>query len=421
MRFSELSIQTQRSAPSEIRMEGQALLYRAGYLSRSGEFLALGQLAIEKLRRSAQSASDLPGFFSRLGLSTAHALDLDEYYVLFENTGSNEPAGKPGRDGLALELLVCPGCGYAARREVARSHRQPFSIEAALPLEKLATPECSTITQLAQFMQISPQKTAKALMFTRLQDSRFVFVVVRGDMQLSEAKLRAVIGDFRLATADEINAAGAVAGYASPVGLRGALIVLDELVARSPNLVAGANEHGYHLKNTNYPRDYQADLVADLTQVTAGEACPDCSAALEGRPGVQVYAGGQVLFEKLLLSLAELYHDEKGLILPAAAAPLDVYLMNVPGKNLDTGSAAEELYTQLGTAGLSVLFDDRDERAGVKFNDADLIGCPVRLTVGERGLQNGLLEVKYRQSAENKQIPFDTVLSEISPSSSGRD
>ncbi len=416
MRFSELSIQTQRSAPSDIRAEGLAFLYRAGYVSRVAEPLQLGKLTLEKLRQAlAIPGLDLPGLFTRLALRGAYSDEVGEYFALFESTPSGNEPGKSNRDAFTQEILLCPACGYASRRELARSCRQPFSEEAALPVEKVQTPECSTIAQLALFMQIPPQKTAKALMFTRLQDGKFVFVVVRGDLQLSEPKLQACVGGIRLATADEIAACGAIAGYASPIGLHGAMIVIDELVARSSNLVAGANEHGYHLKNTNYPRDYQADMVADLSLAAAGEACPACTAPLESRSATLVFAKGEVLFEKLLLVLAEIHHDEKGLTLPAFVAPLDVYLMIVPGKTIDTVSAAESLYAQLSAAGLSVLFDDRDERAGVKFNDADLIGCPIRVTVGERGLQNGMLEVKLRKESENKQIPLDALLSEIRP------
>ena len=262
-------------------------------------------------------------------------------------------------------------------------------------------------------MQIPQEKTAKALMFTRLQDGNFIFVVVRGDLQLSEAKLKKVIGDFRLAATQEISASGAVPGYASPVGLRAGLIVVDELVAHSPNLVAGANQSGYHLKNTNYPRDYHADLVADVTLTNAQDECPACASPLQARAAASIFTGDAFLFDRILWVLAEIHHDQKGLILPSSAAPFEVYLMNVPGKTLDTASAAESLYIQLLENGISVLFDDRNERAGVKFNDADLIGCPVRLTVGERGLQNGMLEIKLRCETENRQIPFSAALSEI--------
>ena len=398
MRFTELSIQTQRAAPSELRTNGLAFLYRAGYISRVGEPLALGQLAIDKLRAAA-IRSDPQNFLSQTGLVVVHSAGTGEYFGLYES----------GAD----ELLVCPACGYAERRELALCRRQPFSREELLPLEKVLTPECSTIAQLALFMQIPQEKTAKALMFTRLQDNGFVFVVVRGDLQISEAKLKQKVGQVRLASADEIAASGAVAGYASPVGLQRALIVVDDLVAHSPNLVAGANEHGYHLKNTNYPRDYQARLIADVTLASSGDPCPDCGTSLQSQRAAILYSDGSFNFDQLLLTLAEVHHDEKGLLLPRMAAPFEVYLMNVPGKTLDTAAAGRDLYQVLTGAGFTVLFDDRDERAGVKFNDADLIGSPIRITVGERGLQSGMVEIKRRPEAEVRQIPLDAVVNEI--------
>lgn len=400
MRFSELSIQTQRAAPSELRTPGLAFLYRAGYLSRSLEPLALGRLAVDKMRRTSAGMDPLE-FLSRLGLQLARADAADEVYAL-------HPAGPQ-------EILLCPACGYADPVELARSSRQPFSLEAPLPLEKVLTPGCGTIAQLAEFLKIPQQKTAKALMYTRLADQRFVFVVVRGDMQLSEPKLKAQLGDFRLATAQEIVDSGAVAGYASPVGLKNALVVVDELVTRSPNLVAGANQPGYHLQNTNIPRDYRAGLVADLTLAAVGDPCPSCSTPLASGQATAVFSAGGFLFDRLLSVLAEVHHDEKGLCLPSLAAPFDVYLMNVPGKSLDTAGPARDLHAQISAAGLAVLFDDRDERAGVKFNDADLIGCPLRVTVGERGLGSEMVEVKRRRETENKQVPLGSLLSEIQP------
>jgi prolyl-tRNA synthetase len=246
-----------------------------------------------------------------------------------------------------------------------------------------------------------------------LPSRTFVFVVIRGDMTLSEPKLTALVGGVRLATEAEIRAVGAVPGYASPLGVTDALIVVDDLLPQSPNLVAGANEAGYHLKNVNYGRDYAADLVADLTLAAAGDLCIQCGAALKAQPGWVLVADGVFDFEKILSALAEMHHDEKGLTLPAAAAPFDIYLMHVPGKTLDTASAAETLYQTLTAAGLAVFFDDRDERAGVKFNDADLIGPPVRVTVGERGLQNGLVELKKRTSTENQLVALAELVSKI--------
>jgi len=251
------------------------------------------------------------------------------------------------------------------------------------------------------------------LMYTHAADDQFIFIVVRGDMNLSEAKLRKAVGDIRLATIDEIENAGAAAGYASPIGLKNALIVVDDLIPQSPNLAAGANDEGCHLKNTNYGRDYSAGMVADLVQVKAGDFCVNCGNALDLIPALPLSSGSKFYFENILLALAETHHDDKGLTLPKSAAPFDVYLMHVPGKEMDTRAKAEEIYTTLQNAGIKILFDDRDERAGVKFNDADLIGCPVRITVGERGLKEDKAEVKLRTAAQAELIPLDMLVEHL--------
>jgi prolyl-tRNA synthetase len=406
MKFSQFPIQTHRENPANARSEGAALLVRGGYISHSGEILPLGQLAIERI----SAFSNKPDFFAHLGLSVL-SNEKETYFPL--STGSTE-------------LLICPACGFVSRLELTPVKKTVFSAEAPAALEKVLTPDCPTIESLAGFLGVPQEKTAKALMFMRSAKSpdfavqsqetlhsmpEFVFVVVRGDMTMSEAKLRALVGDIRLATEAEIRAVGAVPGYASPIGVKNALIVVDDLIPQSPNLIAGANEAGYHLKNVNCGRDYQPDLVADLALAAAGDSCANCGAPLEASKGWLLASGGVFDFEKILFALAESHHDEKGLMLPVSAAPFDVYLMHVPGKIMDTKEPAEKLYGELTAAGLSVFFDDRDERAGVKFNDADLIGCPLRVTVGERGLQNGMVEVKFRRETENKSVPLAEIIS----------
>jgi prolyl-tRNA synthetase len=295
---------------------------------------------------------------------------------------------------------------------MARFKKTSFSNEAMLPMEKVSTPECNTIESLANFLNIPKEQTAKALMYTRVSDGKFIFVVVRGDMQMSEAKLKAQVGDIRLATAEEIVSVGAAAGYASAVGLsHEALIVVDDLIPESRNLVAGANESGWHLKNTNHGRDYSAEIVADLIQAKAGDACANCGNPLEVLSSIVLDdRKGHPDMENILLALAETHHDDKGLTLPYPAAAFDVYLMHLPGKELDTRAKAEEIYNSLREVNISVLFDDRDERAGVKFNDADLIGCPVRATVGEKGLKEGMVELKPRKAKENQLVAIDAIV-----------
>lgn len=414
MRYNELALQTHREAPANARSEGQSWLIRAGYLSHSGQILPLGERALATIRAFVQTPADL----RQIGLSLLKGAP-EAYYPT--------PAG-------SHDLLYCPKCGTAARAETAQFQKAAPAPEAPAAPEKVLTPDCPTIESLAAFLSIPTSKTAKALMFvarysifdTRNSNSRtpnielpkiapsnFIFVVIRGDTGLSEAKLEKLVGKFRLATEDEIRAVGAVPGYASPIGVTNAKIIVDDLVPQSANLVAGANEAGYHLLNTNYGRDYSAEIVADLTQAAPGDPCIRCASALSETRGWILASEAGFDPEKILLALAESHHDDKGLTLPAPVAPFDIYLMHVPGKTMDTLPAAEDLYQKLQAAGLSVLFDDRNERAGVKFNDADLVGCPIRITVGERGLQNGMVEVKKRSGGEVEQIAIDLVIENV--------
>jgi prolyl-tRNA synthetase len=385
MKYRELQVQTQREAPNNARTEGFAFLVRAGYLTRENIPTLLGQHAIDHLRALSDK--------SLASLSTIG----NEKETFFSIVSGD------------VEVAHCSSCKYTERLEFARFAKSAGAThESPLPIDKISTPDCNTIESLANLLDIPKEQTAKALMYTRISDNKFVFVVVRGDMQLSEAKLKAQVGDVRAARAEEIVSAGAAAGYASAIGLRDALIIVDDLIPETRNLVAGANEAGWHLKNTNYGRDYSAEIVADLVQAKEGDACASCGSPLSV---LRVITLNEVT--NVLLALAEIYHDEKGLTLPHPAAPFDVHLMHLPGKELDTRARAEEIYSMLQNAGVSVLFDDRDERAGVKLNDADLIGLPIRVTVGEKGWRDGMVELKPRKIKENQFVKVDEIVEKI--------
>jgi len=395
MKYTDLKIQTQREFPNNARTQGFGWLVRAGYITRENELLSPGRQAIARLQELSKQSS----FLFHLSLPLLH--NAEETY--FPTSAGD------------VEVAHCAACQYTERLSLAQFKKEGLPREEERPLEKILTPDCHTIEALANFLGVPKQKTAKALMYTRLADNRFVFVVVRGDMQLSDAKLKALVGDVRAATVEEIIGAGAVPGFASPVGLKKeALIVVDDLIPASQNLVAGANEEGYHLTHTNLPRDYSAEQVADLAQAKAGDACPNCGNALTVSNTIVLGTPSGFDFENILLALAETHHDEKGLTLPVSASPFDLYLMHVPGKTLNTLEKAEEIYSQIKDAGISVLFDNRDERAGVKFNDADLIGCPLRLTVGEKALQNGMVELKPRKEKENQLIALEQMIPTLS-------
>ena len=349
-------------------------------------------------------------------------------------------------------LLLCDPCGYSANRQVARFAKPAAAAEDMLPLEKVATPECKTIEELAAFLSVSKARTAKAVfLMATISDGQqkreqFVFAVVRGDMEINENKLANALQarDLRPATEAEIRAVGAEPGYASPLGLKNVLVVADDLLLTSPNLVAGANQAGYHLLNTNYGRDWQAEIVADLAAARAGDACPQCGCALRLVRGVEVgnifqlgtrysEALGATFLDqdgsekpvvmgsygigigRLLACIAEEHHDDNGLIWPVTVAPYHVHLVLLAGKTGGQAvtSLADSLYADLQAAGVEVLYDDRDESPGVRFKDADLIGLPLRLTVSERALQAGGVELKPRSSVEKEIVPVDQVVARV--------
>jgi prolyl-tRNA synthetase len=351
-------------------------------------------------------------------------------------------------------LLFCDACGYSANRQVARARHEQPAAEEPLALEKIATPQTKTIADLAELLQIMPARTAKAvfqvarLLSTAAQvgepeREEFIFVIVRGDMEVNETKLANVLKarELRPATEAEIRATGAVPGYASPVGLKNVKVVVDELVPISPNLVAGANEEGYHLRNVNYGRDYQADVVADITAAGEGDACPNCGAPMRCSRGVEVgnifklgtrYSlamgcnfnaeNGESLpvimgsygigVGRLLACIAEEHHDDKGLVWPAAVAPYPLHMIVLGSKTGQPEAQAADLEVRLRAAGLEALVDDRPETAGVKFMDADLIGLPLRLTVSERALKQGGVEFKRRSAEEKWVVPLENVVTE---------
>jgi prolyl-tRNA synthetase len=335
-----------------------------------------------------------------------------------------------------MTVLRCPSCGYADDQRTARFRRPAVEPEAQLPLEKVHTPDCKTIAALSKYLRVPESRTAKAVFLREVFGGRLVFALVRGDMDVSLQKLKRHVMT-EPADEDEIRAAGAEPGYGSPIKLkkRKALVIVDELIPASFNLVGGANESEYHYKNVNYGRDFTANIVSDIALAHAGDPCFRCGTPLEAVPAAPLAnlhfraangdaptftdADGQqspvhvgffrVDMGRLFAALAETHHDDRGLTLPPTVAPFDVHLLALAGKSAAVRAGADELYEKLKGAGYSVLYDDRDERPGVKFNDADLIGCPVRLTLGEKNLEKGMVEVKRRRDSESKLIPVGDV------------
>ena len=343
-------------------------------------------------------------------------------------------------------ILLCKECSYVANRQVARFSKPVPIAEEPRPIEKVATPDVSTIADLAKFLDIPTSRTSKAVFLTATltqgeEDAeKLVLAVIRGDMGVNETKLANVVGakSLRPATDEEIRALGAIPGYASPIGLSGATVVVDELISSSPNLVAGANEIDTHLLNVNYGRDYPADIIADIAAAEDGYPCPECGSPMHASRGVEVgnifklgtrysqTAGCAFLDEtgqenpvimgsygigvgRLLACVAEEHHDEYGLVWPISVAPFQVHIVVLHGNE----EQAEQLYNELQAAGVEVLYDDRNERAGVKFNDADLIGIPIRLTVSKRATESGGVEMKLRNSPERLVVPRDEIVERV--------
>jgi len=392
-------------------------------------------------------------------------------YIAVE-ASAGEMGGREPREYMALAafgedtLAICPNCGYAANLEVAtadwatrttfeRSNVQtarPELVEGFERFDEVATPNCQTIADLAAFMGVPESATAKAVFFDT-PERGLLFVVIRGDLEVNEIKLRAAAGVSALtpATAEQIAAAGAVPGYASPVGLRvltederrktkdqlepsdsssvlrlpsEIFVIADPSVVSAGPLVAGANRDGHHLRNVVYGRDWQATQVADIATVRSGDPCVRCGAPLAFERGVEIghifklgthfseALGANYLdqngvakpivmgsygigVERLIQVIIDQHHDDAGIVWPAEVAPFDAHLVRL-GNGDAVRAAADRFYDELVTAGVRVLYDDRDESAGVKFNDADLIGLPVRLLISERLLATDQVEFKRR-------------------------
>ena len=337
-----------------------------------------------------------------------------------------------GEDNIAL----CDSCGYAANQERAEFSRGAPPNEDALPMEEVATPGATTIDALAEFLGVAAERTAKAAFF--LVDGEPTFAVIRGDLEVNELKLINALGadEARALTPEEVADAGWVAGYASPVGLDAARVIADPSVVDARNLVGGANREGYHLRNLNHARDWSAATVADIGLAQAGSPCAACAGGrLIMQRGVElghifrlgeVYAepmaagvlnaeGERVLpvmgcygigLERLLAAVVQANHDEQGIVWPPSVAPYDVHIVAIGAEREDVGAALKRIEADLDAAGLSCLSDDRDERPGVKFNDADLIGVPLRITLGPRGLRDGEVELKARAETEPRRAPL---------------
>jgi prolyl-tRNA synthetase len=342
------------------------------------------------------------------------------------------------------EVICCSNCGYSANVEKAQFAKTtvPSKAKNLRPLEAIATPEAETIEEVAKFVGVPTSQTLKSVFYSA--DGEFIFVIIRGDLEVNETKLRNALkcSELRLATEREVNEIGLVAGFASPIGVKGVKVVADDSITSGSNFIVGANKPGYHLRNANYPRDFQVELMADIALARSGDSCPKCRGKLSSARGIEVghvFKLGISISEKfgasfldddgksrpivmgcygiglgrLLAAIIEQSHDDKGIIWPLSVAPYQVYLCPLSLDKSAVLPAAEKIYQELQKEGIEVLFDDRDDSPGVKFNDADLLGIPLRLTLSPRTLQSQSVEAKWRTEKETQLLPLDNLAVQV--------
>ena len=339
------------------------------------------------------------------------------------------------------EIAYCEKCSMAATTERAQCVDAPADTEEMLPMEEVKTPGTKTIEAVADFLGMSQTKTIKALLFVTYDEEgnekEYVAAFVRGDRELNMTKLINALNipEHAIEFADEAKMSqktGCVGGFTGPVGLHDCKVVVDSELTGLRNLCAGANKENYHVKNVNYGRDYKGDIVTDLKLLKEGDPCPVCGAPVKHARGIEV---GQVFklgtkysqamnavykdenqqdrlivmgcygigVTRTLSAIVEQHHDENGIIWPMSVAPYHVIITLVKPGDETQEAVAEEIYSRLSDAGVEVLLDDRDERPGVKFKDADLLGIPVRITVGKRAPE-GVVEYKLRREAEKQEM-----------------
>jgi prolyl-tRNA synthetase len=385
-------------------------------------------------QRMCQAYSNI---YARLGLPTM-MVEADSGAIGGKDSHEFMVITETGED----EVIYCSNCGYAANAEKAQFAKKKSNAEAPLSLEEIATPEAETIEEVAGFVGVPTSQTLKAVFY--FSDGEFVFVIIRGDLEVNETKLRNTLKctELRLATEVEVNEAGIVAGFASPIGIKRIKIVTDDSITLGSNFVAGANKPGYHFKNANYPRDFQVDLMADIALAQSGDSCPKCQGKLSSARGIEVghvFKLGTFISERfgasfldndgtsrpiimgcygiglgrVLAAIVEQSHDDKGIIWPLSVAPYQVYLCPLSLEKSAVLPTAEKLYQELQEEGIEVLFDDRDDSPGVKFNDADLLGIPLRLTLSPRTLQSQSVEAKWRTEKEAQLLPLDNLAAEV--------
>ncbi len=345
------------------------------------------------------------------------------------------------------DSLVTCNCGYTANNEVASFKKEYFPKQEEEELKDIETPNTEAIEDVCNLLKIEAKDTLKAVYFVgtfqegQEESEKFVIAQIRGDYQVNETKVQNGIKAkaLRAATIDEIKEHGSVAGYGSAIGIKDAVVIVDDSIQKNRNYVAGANRENFHVTGARLNRDYNANFIADIASATEGSKCSECQETLQFSRGVEVgnifklgtrYSAsvGAVFNDidgkekpvimgsygigvgRLLASIVEEHHDDDGIIWPMSVSPYQVHLINLSKKS----PVAEELYQEMLEAGVEVLFDDRaKERAGAKFKDADLFGIPLRVIVGDKTLENSEVEFKTRDGKENGTLPVTGLTAEL--------
>ena len=358
--------------------------------------------------------------FNRCGLD-AKPVQADSGAIGGANSAEFMVKSEVGED----DVVFCDCCNYAANIEKAACTPEKEEKQDFLELREVETPNAKTIEEVAAFFGKDAKKLAKTILFNA--DGKIVAVMVRGDREINEVKVTNAIGEvnsLELASNEEVqNATNAVVGFAGPIGIKVDILLVDEEVANMYNFIVGANKTGYHIENVNYGRDFEG-TVGDFRNVTAGEKCPDCGGTVTIARGTEVghiFKLGTKYSEAMnanfidedgkekpfvmgcygigvtrtMASIIEQHHDENGIIWPLAVAPYHVSVIPVNVKDEEQVRVANELYDELISMGVEALLDDRNERAGVKFKDSELMGIPMRVTVGKK-IGDGEVEFKLR-------------------------
>lgn len=413
-------------------------------LMRSREFIMKDSYSFDRdqegLDKSYQDMYDTyDRIFTRCGL-TFRPVEADTGAIGGSNSHEFTALSEVGES----EIAYCEKCDMAATVERAECVDAKASDEAELPMEEVYTPGTKTIEDVSAFLGLPQEKTIKALLFVTYDEegneNGYVAAFVRGDRELNMTKLvnALKIPEHSIEFADEekmSKATGCVGGFTGPTGLHDCTIVVDSELPGLKNLCAGACKEDHHIKNVNYGRDYKGDIVMDIKTLKEGDPCPVCGAPVKHARGIevgQVFKLGTKYSESMgavykdenqkdqlivmgcygigvtrtLAAIVEQHHDDNGIIWPMSVAPYHAIITVMKPDDEVQAAAAERIYKELGDAGVEVLLDDRKERPGVKFKDADLLGIPVRITVG-RGAVNGQIEYKLRRDADKEEISID--------------